>query len=158
LRAATDTEVEISHDPATGIRTAKVTKQRDLASNGLELYAKLVPLELGQNQWGKPITACTVAEVGAQDAPKKTTKDLPEPAMRALRIAREIAKTGGLTIETSVVPGGKKLVDYEQWREQFKQSCGPMEGGAIRTSWNRVRVTLNQAGVTGNHDKVVWLW
>ena len=39
LRARCDTEVEILHDRSTGIRTAKISKQRDLGSHGLELYA-----------------------------------------------------------------------------------------------------------------------
>ena len=60
LRAATDSEIEVKHDPVTEIRTATVTKQRDLGSNGLVLAAKLRPVSIGTNQWGKTITACVV--------------------------------------------------------------------------------------------------
>jgi hypothetical protein len=60
LRAATDTEIEVSHEPASGARIIKVTKQRDLATGGTELAGKLVPVDLGVNGWGKPVTACVV--------------------------------------------------------------------------------------------------
>ncbi len=63
LRAAVDTEIEVTHDEALGQHVLTVTKQRDLSSKGLCLASRFRSVELGVNQWGKPITACVVEEV-----------------------------------------------------------------------------------------------
>lgn len=62
LRAATDTEIEVTFDKATKLHTVEITKQRDLGSQGLKLSARFLPVELGTNQWGNPITACVVEQ------------------------------------------------------------------------------------------------
>lgn len=60
LRAALDTEIEVTADESAKVHTAKVTKQRDLASKGETFAARFVPVELGYDQWGGAITACAV--------------------------------------------------------------------------------------------------
>lgn len=60
LRAALDTEIEVTADEITQIHTARVTKQRDLSTKGLRLAARFVSVELGRDQWGQPVTACAV--------------------------------------------------------------------------------------------------
>lgn len=60
LRAAVDTEIEVTFDPSTKLHTLEVTKQRDLSSKGAKMSARFLPVKLGTNQWGKPITACVV--------------------------------------------------------------------------------------------------
>lgn len=76
LRAALDTEIEVTVDEATKTHYAKVTKQRDLPSRGERLGFKLIPVELGADQWGQPVTACAVepSDVGlATPAPRRLT-------------------------------------------------------------------------------------
>jgi hypothetical protein len=63
LRAAVDTEIEVTADETTKTHTLEVTKQRDLGSKGKRLSARFLPIELGLNQWGKPITACVVESI-----------------------------------------------------------------------------------------------
>lgn len=63
LRAAVDTEILV--EGATGVRTATITKQRDLASNGEVFPFELVPVDLGTDEEGDPVTSCVVAAVGA---------------------------------------------------------------------------------------------
>jgi hypothetical protein len=73
LRAATDTELEVTHDEASGARVLKVTKQRDISSVGLELAGKLIAVELGIfDCWGRAVTACVVEPVGV---PERTSKE-----------------------------------------------------------------------------------
>jgi hypothetical protein len=76
MRAALDTEVEVSADEATRTHYAKVTKQRDLASKGETFGFKLLPVELGFDQWGGAVTSCAVlpSDVGiGTPAPRKLT-------------------------------------------------------------------------------------
>src|SRR5690606_37406831 len=61
LRAATDTEIEISVDE-TEIRLAKVTKQRDLPG-GEEFAFKLDAVALGVDDDGDTVTTCVVLPV-----------------------------------------------------------------------------------------------
>ncbi|MDM0072789.1 AAA family ATPase [Variovorax sp. J2P1-59] len=68
LRAACDTEMEVTSNDATGERVIEATKQRDLDSKGLRIGFRLDPMTLAQRPSGKPITACTVEAI---DAPAK---------------------------------------------------------------------------------------
>jgi hypothetical protein len=71
LRAATDTEIEVSRDPLTKVSVARVTKQRELEL-GDEFAFRLSPVELGKNRRGKPVTSCVVC---AADNPAVEAQD-----------------------------------------------------------------------------------
>lgn len=60
LKAATDTEIEVTGDSETKIHTAKITKQRDLSTRGAEIVSQFRVVEMGRGQWDKPITTCLV--------------------------------------------------------------------------------------------------
>ena len=66
VRAAVDTEIEISDSP-TG-RCCEITKQRDLSTKGERIGFKLEAVTLGLSKWGAPATSCVVV---AADAPVK---------------------------------------------------------------------------------------
>jgi len=68
IRAAIDTEIEISDSP-TG-RCLEITKQRDLGSKGERIGFRLDVVTLGHTKWGMPATSCVVT---AADAPAKQT-------------------------------------------------------------------------------------
>lgn len=65
LRAAVDTEIEVTADESTRTHTAKITKQRDLPSKGERIAGRFISVELGRDQWGNPITACAVIDAEA---------------------------------------------------------------------------------------------
>lgn len=65
LRAATDTEIEVTEDEETGERTAKATKQREYAG-GEEWRFELEAMELGKDQDGDAVTTCTVRALTGQ--------------------------------------------------------------------------------------------
>jgi KaiC/GvpD/RAD55 family RecA-like ATPase len=66
VRAAVDTEIEISDSP-TG-RCCEITKQRDLSTKGDRIGFRLDPVTLGFTKWGAAATSCVVV---AADAPEK---------------------------------------------------------------------------------------
>jgi RecA-family ATPase len=70
LRAATDTEIEVSREYGSKQSVARVNKQRDL-DGGTEFPFQLVPVELGRNQRGKPVTSCVVRHLDAEGQPTK---------------------------------------------------------------------------------------
>jgi AAA domain len=71
LRAATDTEIEVTSEEASGLRTAEITKQRDLPGKGDRVGFRLIPVHLGVNRWGTDRSSCVVA---AADAPAKAQR------------------------------------------------------------------------------------
>lgn len=65
MRAAIETEIEISTDDATGIRSAEVTKQRDLPGKGDRFGFRLANVILGKNRWGSDRGSCVVVPADA---------------------------------------------------------------------------------------------
>jgi len=76
VRAAVDTEIEVTDSPAG--RCAEITKQRDLGTKGTRIGFKLEVVPLGETKWGAPATSCVVVSAGAPD--KNTSKRLSEIA------------------------------------------------------------------------------
>lgn len=68
VRAIIDTEIEVTEDPATGLRAAEITKQRDIPGKGTRIGFRLEVVDIGVNKWGKPATSCVVVSA---DAPAK---------------------------------------------------------------------------------------
>jgi hypothetical protein len=76
LRAAVETEIELSYDEATGLRTALSTKQRDL-EGGRKFHFKLNVIELGHDADGDAVTTCVIEPATSDDietANKKAIK------------------------------------------------------------------------------------
>jgi hypothetical protein len=69
IRAAVDTEIEITDSPAG--KCCEITKQRDLSTKGERIGFKLEVVTLGLTKWGAPATSCVVVPT---DAPMKASK------------------------------------------------------------------------------------
>lgn len=70
LRAAVDTEIQISRPDGIDESIVRVTKQRDLPI-GPHTSFKLEPVELGTDRRGKPITSCVVVHRGEHQEKKR---------------------------------------------------------------------------------------
>ena len=66
IRAAVDTEIEVTDSPAG--RCCEITKQRDLPTKGDRIGFRLDVVTLGHTKWGAPATSCVVVP---SDAPVK---------------------------------------------------------------------------------------
>lgn len=91
LRAAVDTEIEVSRPQNSSISTARVTKQRDLPPHGPMPFS-LEQVTLGTNRRGNPITSCTVRHEDASMAPSpakagRKAKCTPEEMLACLPAA-----------------------------------------------------------------------
>lgn len=76
IRAAVDTEIEVTDTPAG--KCAEITKQRDLPTKGDRIGFKLHVVTLGLTKWKTPATSCVVMPA---DAPKKhSSKRIIAPA------------------------------------------------------------------------------
>lgn len=85
IRAAVDTEIEVTDSPAG--KCIEVTKQRDLATKGQRFGFQLLTLTLGPGKWGAPVTSCVV--MPAQAPTKQHGKPLAGCAKDVIRVVRE---------------------------------------------------------------------
>ena len=69
LRAATDTEIEVTSDELAGTRTAEITKQRDMGGKGDRIGFRLETVDMGLGKWGKQRTSCVVEPTLAAEKP-----------------------------------------------------------------------------------------
>lgn len=99
MRAAIDTEIEVTADEATGLRSAEITKQRDMGGKGDRIGFRLEAIQLGVNQWGTPRTSCVVI---ASDAPAKQARG-KRPSEIAGAITEFLNARGAGCIKGSIV-------------------------------------------------------
>jgi len=72
IRAHIDTEIEVMEKD--GIRSATITKQRELPGKGQVIYFRLEVVEMGVTKFGKPATTCVAVpdETASSEQPYKT--------------------------------------------------------------------------------------
>jgi hypothetical protein len=108
LRAAVDTEIEISHPEGEAVSTVRVTKQRDLeAGEAMPFSIKVVTL--GTNRRGKPITSCTVhhEDVTAASTPGRAGRAGRTPKCTAAEMLRYLP-----------------AATVKEWQERVKAETG----------------------------------
>ncbi|RYD17970.1 MAG: AAA family ATPase, partial [Verrucomicrobiaceae bacterium] len=81
LRAAVDTEIEVSRPDGETISTVRVTKQRDL-EKGEPMPFSLEVVKVGENRRGKDITSCVVRHEADFMAAQPAKKGRPPSATR----------------------------------------------------------------------------
>lgn len=71
IRAHIDTEIEVTEKD--GIRSATITKQRELPGKGETIYFRLEVVEMGITKFGKPATTCVAVpdEIARTEQPHK---------------------------------------------------------------------------------------
>lgn len=160
LRAATDTEIEIS---ASGpVRTARVTKQRDLDCSG-EFTFGLKVVELGINRRGKPITSCVVDygdeatgghrhAAGAAFARHRLTGH----NKRALEVLIDLCAASGQAGYPGL-PSGVCSVPERWWRDRFYDRAAPGDSDDTKQkAFRRASVALLNQHLVGMANNRVW--
>ena len=154
LRAATDTEIEISRLDANSPSVARVTKQRELEIDGVWTF-NLERVELGKNHRGKPVTSCIVtpAETMAQEARASLTNG---EAM-ALRILHDVMATQPVQPPYQASQAGVTVAASKQaWRDTFFARSTAESHEAKKKAFNRAADGLAQKSKIGVHHDIVW--
>ena len=155
LRAATDTEIEITAEGPQ--RMARVTKQREMECAG-EFSFTLKVVELGTNHRGKPITSCVVdyAEVPAGHvAPAR--RHLTGHPKRALEILVSLCAESGQTGHAGV-PANVPSVPADWWRERFYDRAMPGQGADTKKhAFGRASGALINEHLVGMASNRVWV-
>lgn len=155
LRAATDTEIEVSADGES--RVAKTTKQREYECSG-EFSFKLKVVEIGTNKRGKVLTSCVV--VSGQErppgyqAPKK--RHLSGNEKRAFEVLQTVITASGRTGMPGV-PTGISSIPDKWWRDHFYDSAMPGDNQETKQkAFKRASTALINNGFVGMVKGYVW--
>lgn len=156
LRAATDTEIEVTREDGMP-PIARTKKQRDLPNDG-EFPFILKVIELGTNRRGKAVTSCVVVPPDT-DAPIRRTRNLKPSAKAALQSLVECAAENAMPLPPSWGMAAHLVaVKEDAWRERFF-SAG-MPGAAYdtkRMAWNRGIKDLREMGIVAARNGLAWL-
>jgi hypothetical protein len=154
LRAATDTEIEISRADNDSPSVARVTKQRELEIDGVFGFT-LKRVELGLNHRGKPVTSCVV-EV-TDDRPAKPRISLTNGEAMALRILHDVMATQPVPVPFQAAEAGVKAATSKHaWRETFFARSTIDTHEAKKKAFNRAADGLAQKSQIGVHHDTVW--
>lgn len=158
LRAATDTEIEISVD-TDGNRAATIQKQRDHVSG--ECYSfDLGNVDLGVDQDGDTVRTCIVRPVDEPGQSGTKRRDsLSDQQALALRALHETIADYGETLPAHFgLPAGIRGVPVDKWRTTCNH-CRITEGGnpdSVRKALYRVTRTLQRKGKIAVREGYVW--
>lgn len=118
LRAAIDAEIEVTKNGDT--REATITKMKD-GEEGAQFAFKLLPVEIGQDGDGEPITSCIVESVALSSLPRKRAEPKPGTLKRTVWDAiRGDISGSGIPI-TDAVDAGVARMAQPRGRDTRKQ-------------------------------------
>jgi hypothetical protein len=162
LRAATDTEVEISRGEGAEVSLVKVTKQRELEI-GDDMGFRLEVIDLGTNRRGKPLTSCVAVEAGAEEmAELAKSKNTPrakgkyQPGL--FRVLNNLLATEGVAQMVSPKAGmpPQRCVRKAVWQEQCYQDNVIERGKTGRGAWSDSTIAMAAAGLICMTEEWVW--
>ncbi len=159
LRAATDTEIEISRPDDAAIGTIKVTKQRDMAK-AADMHFSLKVVELGTNRRGKEVTSCVVEAIEPDQAPAARPKraKLSAGAQVALDcLIRVLGTHGEHRRGLTNVPSTVKSVTEIEWRRAYYATSSAPSDKARQMAFARAQEALAASKIALLVDSFAWV-
>ena len=156
LRAATSTEIELDVDETTGIRFARATKQRDIATNK-EFAFELQSVELGKDEDGDPVTSCHILPVSEERKAEAKVKLSPNEKL----LMECFTQLWGEQIGKENPSGAGWPQGGTRWciaEDDLKEHYyGKTNTGNQRQSYKRARDGLLNKGEMAINDGFLWL-
>lgn len=153
LRAAIDTEIELTRDEA-GVITAEVTKQRD-GPTGYKFAYSLRQIELGRDQDGDPVTTCLVEPINSRETDRAQVSG---PALVALDALEALLDERGEILRDPRYPG-TPCVAHKEWMEACIVA-GRLSSSDKREThrrvFNREVESLRKVGLISVRNDLVW--
>jgi hypothetical protein len=153
LRAATDTEIEISRPDTSSPSVARVTKQRELEIEGSFAFT-LKTVNLGNNRRGKPVTSCVVEPADNTCAVKPRVR---RAANVALGVLHKVLSTEGKPVDGINAPAGVNAVHLDVWRYAFYAQSHLETQDARKKAFQRAITRLGDARAVEVMNEHVWL-
>lgn len=157
LRAATDTEIEISRQDSNAPSVARVTKQREMEIEG-EFVFTLDPVTLGTNRRGKPVTSCIVVPSDAPAPVRQPRKaSLPAGAQIGLMALSDALGAVGRLRHVSGLPSNTASVGEDEWRRSYYAKCPDDTQDAKKRAFARAVTALQSREVVGLVNGFAWI-
>lgn len=154
LRAATDTEIEISRADTASPSVARVTKQRELEIEGQFVF-KLRTVELGTNRRGKPVTSCVVEPLSDGEAPAAPVR-VSGGTKAALSALNQALIAVGHANTHPDIPQNVRIVRVAEWRREFYARSHLETQDAKQKAFVRAVSQLRDLGLVGVLNDVAW--
>lgn len=151
-----DLMIQISGE---AVKTAQVVKGNDQPERTLAEF-QLEAFELGRDEDGDPIVTSIVsadhagAALGARRKPKGKLSGKAVAGLRALHEC--VADADVPTPVDEHVPAGAKGITLGLWRDRLEKTRIINREGNPRQEFQRIHVTLKNAGAIGIWDDFVW--
>jgi hypothetical protein len=166
LRAAVDTEIEISRGEKEDFSTINFVKQRDIEM-GEELYFKLNTVTLGENQYGEEVTSCVVTPHEKEErrvtnikltATEQFMYDTICEAMISRGKMRSIGFGGEEVMTLDYVALSRELEDRGFKKIVSNDTDISVEDAeeAVKRATNAVRIALKKKGKINFNKYLVW--
>ncbi|MDK3075443.1 helicase RepA family protein [Sedimentitalea sp. JM2-8] len=159
LRAAIDTEIELSRDEESGVISVMSRKQRDIGM-GRDAYYSLAEVHLGTDPDGDAVTTCIVAEAEAQEP---VVKDKRRPLKGHQQVAHQ-ALLDALRDHGQKRSGpdfpGKPVVHVDHWREACKLHGllnNPKSKDGGRNAYKRAKEWLMNSDYVRSYQDYWWV-
>jgi len=157
LRAAADTEIEVTREEAAGYSVARVTKQRDLPMDGDSIAFRLETVVLGVNEYGEDVKSCVVkpaSDLRTQGPALKPLKGQAKRALEQLHIC--VADNGRSPPKFVQIPEDVVVVTLTEWHDYLAKANIINIKGNPRQQICRIRESLEKASLIEIHDDYVW--
>jgi len=154
LRAATDTEIEITRASKDSPSVATVKKQRDLEIEG-EWIFKLTTIELGRNRRNKPVTSCIITPADPEEAKPSGPRLNMWEAMAVQALKDAIGERGEMGFGN--LPR-VKMVPVDTWKAKWWSRASIEPDNKKRATWARTKNRILLLKVAVHVDNKVWLY
>lgn len=157
LRAAVDTEIEISRNEGDDYSTVKIPKQRDM-ERAEDAQFKLKRIVLGQNKYGEDISSCVVEAYNLQeDEEKRNVKKIASGKTKtAYDALRECIMEKGFTGSGQNMPNCR-VVTIEAYKQYLiKRAVMSDNPSSQRKQWERISGDLIENKIAVIRDSFIW--
>jgi hypothetical protein len=164
LRAAVDTEIEISRDDGADFSTIKFAKQREMEI-GEDMAFQLQGVVLGQNRYGEDVTSCVVMPYENNTKEKTKARLTPRQDFVYRAILEAVSSHGFNKIPVAGMPEVKTcthddlrgVLDAMGYARMVTKEGEPVGSQAVKSSTQAARIELQKKGYIGFTDRYLWV-
>lgn len=157
LHAAVDTEIEIKADKDSGSSTARVSKQRDLPTEG-NFEFRLEVVEIAKSANGRALTSCVVTDLKNAE-PSAPRIKLTSKQRLALEVLRNVIIDHHQPAPAGPhYPPNATVVPVDLWRDcLFKAGVLDKNASNPRQPFKRIKDTLTEKGLIREWSDLLWI-
>ena len=159
LKALCDTEIELTFDEETRVRTARATKQRDMET-GAEINFVLQIVELGEDADGDQVTTCIIREATREEMEEVQSDNKPTGKNQKLFVKCFMQlrgeRVGGPNPSGAGWPEPRKFwcMDLETLGDHFK---GKVATERPQQTWTQTLNGMHEKGLVEINEGKIWL-